>query len=335
MKVLGIETSCDETAAAVLDGSRVLSSKVASQDEVHAPFGGVVPELASRRHMEVIVPIIESALEESKMKLDDIDGIAVTRAPGLVGSLLVGISTAKGIAMSRDIPLVGINHLEGHLMAVNIENKPVHPWLGMVVSGGHTSIYLVKGFGDYELIGSTQDDAAGEAFDKVAKLLGLGYPGGPVIERVSASGDADRFEFTRPRIKDGKYDFSFSGIKTSCLLKVRDARSKGIYDDKFIVDLAASFQKAAVGFLVEKIEQAVIDFGAKGVAISGGVAANKMLRNSVISKSRELGVECYIPSFRFCTDNAAMIAYVGGRYLETGRRDELTLNAKANEEIGL
>ncbi|MFH1653866.1 MAG: tRNA (adenosine(37)-N6)-threonylcarbamoyltransferase complex transferase subunit TsaD [Pseudomonadota bacterium] len=334
MLVLGIESSCDETAAAVLDGDVLLSSKVATQEEVHAPYGGVVPELASRRHLEVISPVIQSALKEAKVSIDDIEGIAVTKAPGLVVALLVGLSMAKGLAFAKGIPIVGVNHLEGHLGAVFLEYKDLEfPWIGLVVSGGHTSLYLVKEFGSYELLGATCDDAAGEAFDKVAKLLGLGYPGGPLIQKRAQSGNPDRFKFTKPKLSSGDYDFSFSGIKTACLVKNKEALSNNMRDEKFVDDLAASFQKTAVRFLTDNLFAVAHKFKAKGVAISGGVAANALLRSEVERLSKEEEFNCYMPRLSYCTDNAAMIAYVGSRYLKQGKRDGLDLNATANEEI--
>src|SRR5512147_3104696 len=295
MIVLGIETSCDETAAAVVDGGRkVLSSIVASQDDVHAPYGGVVPELASRRHLDVLVPVVRRALETAGMALDDVDGIAVTYGPGLVGSLLIGCSAAKAIAYARRRPLVGVNHLEGHIYAAFLEGEPpVHPFLALVVSGGHTALYLAREPRRYERIGQTRDDAAGEAFDKVAKLLGLGYPGGPVIERVARDGDPRAIAFPTANMSDGAPDFSFSGIKTAVSLHVKrhgplTARAAG--------DVAASFQATVVKMLVRQTVRATRRLGLRRIVLSGGVAANTALREALAAECGERGWELFIPS---------------------------------------
>ncbi len=344
MLVLGIESSCDETAAAVVSDGRLLSNLVASQDEVHARYGGVVPELASRRHMESIIPLARAAVSEAGIGMADIEGIAVTTAPGLLGSLLVGIQFAKGMAFATGKPIVGINHLEGHLNAVRLERNDVpYPHVALLVSGGHTSLYLVRDFGDYKLLGATRDDAAGEAFDKVAKLLGLGYPGGPVIDRLSEKGDPNAFRFTTPKFEhSAKFgsgnphlDFSFSGIKTAVLLNHRDAASKGRVNAQYVADLVASFQEAVVKFLTDRAVTAAKETAAKAVVLAGGVAANRHLRKRLEERCSDSGLECLIPSFHLCTDNAAMIAYVGERYLRQGKRSDMALNATANEEIGL
>ena len=344
MKVLGIESSCDETAAAVVGSGKVFSSLVATQHDVHERFGGVVPELASRRHLENIVPLVRGALEESNLSLEDLDGIAVTCAPGLVGSLLVGISMAKGLAYSADLPLIGVNHLEGHLNAATLEHGSLPmPYVGLVVSGGHTSLYLVRDFGDYTLLGATRDDAAGEAFDKVAKLLGLGYPGGPAIDKASVDGDPGAFSFAKPqfsgRFMKGKiardYDFSFSGIKTAVLNLHRTEEKKGSVSKQFIDDIAASFQESAAKILVEQLIKAAKEHKAKAIVLAGGVAANRRLRSMLEERSNEENLSCFIPSMHLCTDNAAMIAYVGEKHLEAGRRSDFTLNAVANQEIGI
>src|SRR5262245_29806398 len=276
MIVLGIETSCDETAAAVLDGGRkVLSSIVASQDDVHGPYGGVVPELASRRHLQVIGPVIRRALESAGVTWRDLDAIAVTQGPGLVGSLLIGCSMAKSIAYARALPLVGVNHLEGHIYAAFLADQPPsYPFLALVVSGGHTALYLARARACYERIGQTRDDAAGEAFDKVAKLLGLGYPGGPVIERVAAGGDAKAIAFPTAQMSDGAPDFSFSGIKTAVSLHVRRAGSLGPAQ---VADIAASFQATVVKMLVRKTVRAARQLGVGRLVLTGGVAANAAL----------------------------------------------------------
>jgi N6-L-threonylcarbamoyladenine synthase len=337
MRVLGIESSCDETACAVVSGEAILSNLVATQHDVHARYGGVVPELASRRHMENIVPLVRGALEEADLTMDDIDGVAVTNAPGLLGSLLVGLSAAKSIAYARGIPFIGVNHLEGHLNAATLEFGEIPlPYVGLVVSGGHTSLYLVKSFGDYTLLGATRDDAAGEAFDKVAKLLGLGYPGGPAIDEASRSGSPSAIKFTKPRFdKSDSLDFSFSGIKTACLLKKRAAEESGKLDDAFVADLAASFQESVVGILVERLIDAARRYDAKAVVLAGGVAANRRLRDLLEEEAKDAGIPSFIPPHELCTDNAAMIAFVGRKHLEAGQRSDLKLNAIANQEIGI
>jgi N6-L-threonylcarbamoyladenine synthase len=337
MRVLGIESSCDETACAVVSGEAILSNLVATQHDVHARYGGVVPELASRRHMENIVPLVRGALEEADLTMDDIDGVAVTNAPGLLGSLLVGLSAAKSIAYARSIPFVGVNHLEGHLNAATLEFGEIPlPYVGLVVSGGHTSLYLVKGFGDYTLLGATRDDAAGEAFDKVAKLMGLGYPGGPAIDEASRRGDPKAIKFTKPRFdRADSLDFSFSGIKTACLLKKRAAEESGELNDVFVADLAASFQESVVSILVERLIDAARRYDAKAVVLAGGVAANRRLRDLLEEEAKAAGMPSFIPPHELCTDNAAMIAYVGRRHLEAGEQSDLKLNAIANQEIGL
>ncbi len=345
MIVLGIETSCDETAAAVLDGGRkVLSSIVASQDDVHGPYGGVVPELASRRHLQVIGPVVRRALATAGVTWSDLDGLAVTQGPGLVGSLLIGVSAAKAIAYARRLPLVGVNHLEGHIYAAFLEGNrdhgsvlpsvggagrladhpPSYPFLALVVSGGHTALYLARARGRYERIGQTRDDAAGEAFDKVAKLLGLGYPGGPVIERVSASGNPKAIVFPTAQMSDGAPDFSFSGIKTAVSLHVRRA---GALEPAQVADIAASFQATAVKMLVRKTVRAARRLDVDRIVLTGGVAANSALRTSLGQECAERSWELHIPSRRLCTDNAAMIAAAGHDRLEAGERAPLTMNA--------
>lgn len=337
MKILGIESSCDETAAAIVDSGRMLSSFVATQHDVHARFGGVVPELASRRHIENIVPLISAALKNAGLTLDDIDGVAVTYAPGLLGSLLVGLSVAKAIAFAQDIPLIGVNHLEGHLFAAGLEfSKIPLPYVGLVVSGGHTSLYLVQSFDDIKLLGATRDDAAGEAFDKVAKLLGLGYPGGPAIDAASGKGNPKAFRFTKPKFTaSDSLDFSFSGIKTACLLLHREKTAKGKVDGQFVSDLAASFQEAVATILVDRMLDATKRCNAKACVLAGGVAANKRLRETLKNRANDAGISCFIPPISLCTDNAAMIAHVGERRLAAGHRSDFTLNAVANMEIGI
>jgi N6-L-threonylcarbamoyladenine synthase len=326
MIVLGIETSCDETAAAVLDGGRrVLSSIVASQDDVHAPYGGVVPELASRRHLEVVMPVIRRALDQAGVGLDRVGGVAVTQGPGLVGSLLVGCAVAKALAWARRLPLVGVNHLEGHVSAAFLEgDPPVFPFLALVVSGGHTALYLAREPLGYERIGQTRDDAAGEAFDKVAKLLRLGYPGGPVIERVAAAGDARAISFPTAQMTDGAPDFSFSGVKTAVSLHVK---RHGPLGPAAVADVAASFQATVVKMLVRKTVRAALHTGVKRVVLTGGVAANTPLREALAGEAAQRGFTLHVPSRRLCTDNAAMIAAAGHDRLVAGQRADLTMNA--------
>lgn len=339
MRILAIESSCDETAVAVIDSpKKILASVVASQDDVHSKFGGVVPELASRRHMEMIVPLVNRALELANSSINDIDGIAATRAPGLIGSLLVGLSFAKSLAYVHKKPFVGVNHLEGHLNAAFLEHDGIeYPHIGLVVSGGHTSLYLVKDFGKYKLLGATRDDAAGEAFDKVAKILGLGYPGGPIINKISRNGDKSAFKFTRPKMgkgsafEVGELDFSFSGLKTAVMLefkKLSDPKGRS-------ADLAASFQATVIDIICRQIIKACQLYKCKSSIISGGVAANSALRSEMDVVCKENEIKLYLPSLKFCTDNAAMIGYVGARYLEMGKRDDLNINAIANQEIGI
>jgi tRNA N6-adenosine threonylcarbamoyltransferase len=326
MLVLGIETSCDETAAAVLDGGRkILGQVVASQDKIHGPYGGVVPELASRRHLEDILPVVRGALGQAGARLEDLDGIAVTQGPGLVGSLLIGCSVAKAIAYVHRLPLVGVNHLEGHIYAAFLEEpSPTYPFLALVVSGGHTALYLARAPRQYERLGQTRDDAAGEAFDKVAKLLGLGYPGGPIIERTAHAGDAHAISFSTARMSDGAPDFSFSGIKTAVSLHVKRHRPLG---ESQVADVAASFQATVVKMLVRKTTRAALRAGVPRIVLTGGVAANGALRAAFQAECGERGWELFVPSRALCTDNAAMIAAAGHERLEAGERAPLTMNA--------
>jgi N6-L-threonylcarbamoyladenine synthase len=326
MIILGIESSCDETAAAVLeDGRRVRSSIVASQDAVHAPYGGVVPELASRRHLEVIVPVVERALAEAGVDLPGLDGIVVTQGPGLVGSLLVGCAFAKSLAYVHRLPLVGVNHLEGHIYAASLtDDPPDTPFLALVVSGGHTALYHARAPLTYELVGETRDDAAGEAFDKVAKLLGLGFPGGPVIEKVARQGSSTAIAFPLAQMTDQAPDFSFSGLKTAVSLHVKRHGPLGEHD---VADVAASFQAAAVKMLVRKTTRAAVRLGVRRVVLTGGVAANTALRESLAAACREHGIHLHVPPRNLCTDNAAMIAAAGTARLLAGERSGMDLNA--------
>ena len=326
MLVLGIESSCDETSAAVLaDGRRILSNVVASQDDVHAPFGGVVPELASRRHLEVVVPIVDRALAEAGVHAEELDGIAVTRGPGLVGSLLVGCAVAKSVAYVHGKALVGVNHLEGHIYAAFLtDDPPTHPFLALVVSGGHTALYHARAPLEYALVGQTRDDAAGEAFDKVAKLLGLGFPGGPVIQRAAEDGDPRAIAFPPARMSDGARDFSFSGIKTAVSLYVK---RHGPLSAGAVADVAASFQAAAVRMLVRCTIRAALDLGVKRIVLTGGVAANGPLRAALTAEAGQHSLHLHIPPRHLCTDNAAMIAAAGTARLLAGERADLTMNA--------
>ena len=342
MIVLGIESSCDETAASVIETpNRVLSNLVASQYDVHAKFGGVVPELASRRHMEMVAPLVEDALSKSGLTLSSIDGIAATRAPGLIGAILVGLSFAKSLAMSLGKPFIGVNHLEGHLNAAFLEHDISYPYIGLVVSGGHTSLYLVKEFGNYTLLGATRDDAAGEAYDKVAKLLGLGYPGGPIIDRVAKNGNPSAFKFTRPKMSAGskfevgEFDFSFSGLKTQVMIDFKNTIGDAKPSEQCIADMAASFQHTVVEIITHQLIKACKKYSCSSFLISGGVAANSCLRARLGQAASENGLKFFCPSMKYCTDNAAMIAYVGAKRLEMGERSSLDTGAVANEEIGL
>jgi N6-L-threonylcarbamoyladenine synthase len=309
--ILGIETSCDETAAAVLDeGARVLSSVVASQIPWHSRFGGVVPEIASRKHVEHIGPVVAEALRTAGVGLDDLAGIAVTQGPGLVGALLVGLGYAKGLAFATGLPLVGVDHLEGHLFAVGLDHPEVEPpFVALVISGGHTSIVFCPMWGEYETLGETLDDAVGEAFDKVAKFLGLGYPGGPEISRLAPEGDPGAVDLPRAMQYSGDYDLSLSGLKTAVINAVRRERDAGREIDP--ADLAASFQAAALEVPVAKIVRAATEKRVGQVLLAGGVAANEDLRARLKAALGEKGIEVYWPSPALCTDNAAMIAAAG------------------------
>jgi N6-L-threonylcarbamoyladenine synthase len=321
--VLGIESSCDETAAAVIKGGRtVLSSTVASQIAIHKEFGGVVPELASRKHVENIIPVIMEALGKADVELTDIEGVAVTKGPGLVGCLMVGVSTAKAIAFSLGVPLIGIDHLEAHLAAAYLEHDVPFPFIGLVVSGGHTSLYLVKSRTEFELLGKTRDDAAGEAFDKAAKLLGLSYPGGVEIDRIAKQGNRDAIPFPRPFKTSSSFDFSFSGIKTSLVYYLKKNPDP---DEKQLKNICASYQEAIVETLVEKTLAAARKNGVKAVVIAGGVACNSRLRALAKERFEEEEISLFIPSPKYCTDNAAMIGALGFCRLKVGESSELSL----------
>ncbi len=333
MLVLGIETSCDETAAAVIrDGREIVSSVISSQIKTHEKFGGVVPELASREHLDKIVPIVIEALSRAQVTQEQIDGIAVTNGPGLVGSLLVGVSYAKAMAYALNKPLVGVNHIEGHIYSVCFENPPVeYPALALIVSGGHTNLFFVPQPGKYKVVGRTRDDAAGEAFDKVAKLLGLGYPGGPIIERLAREGNPKAVKFATPRMGDNRPDFSFSGLKTAVQKYVRESGlqpvTNGAPPSQAVKDLAASFQSTVVRSLVATTEKVAKEYYPKTLIVAGGVACNGALRESCRAAAERLGIPVYFPSPHLSTDNAAMIAAAGTVKLQAGERSGWDLNA--------
>ena len=318
MIVLGIETSCDETAAAIVaDGRQVLSSVVSSQVEVHHPYGGVVPELASRKHIENIVPVVQRCIDSAGISPDELDAVAATRGPGLIGALLVGFTFAKAYAYARGIPWVGVNHLEGHLNSVFLEApSPGFPFVALLASGGHTCIYHVTSHVHMELMGQTRDDAAGEAYDKVAKMLGLGYPGGAIIDALAATGDGERIAFPRPFINKAEFDFSFSGLKTAVSRYLQTHRP---LDADHTADIAASFQAAATDVLAAKLFKAAETQHCPRIAVVGGVAANRGLRDKIKRKAAGRNIEVFIPPVAVCGDNAAMIALTGYHYLINGK----------------
>ncbi len=356
MKILGIETSCDETAVAVVEGRKILSNIIASQGAVHAPFGGVVPEIASRHHIENLPAVLETALSKAQTRLSEIDVVAATYTPGLLPALLIGLQFGKALAFALKKPFIGVNHLEGHLNSVFLDDPltptlgsaPLapqvpralrlashkgrgsdidYPFLGFIVSGGHTHLYKVEAFGKYKLLGATRDDAAGEAFDKVAKLLGLGYPGGPRLDKIAQEGDPHAFRFTKPKLGDESLEFSFSGYKTAALLHVQ--KQNGNLSQNFVADLAASFQHAVTDFLIDRLSAAGRRHRLNNWVVTGGVAANKGLRQKLATFSKEAPCNLFLPPMELCTDNGAMIAYVGGEYGKRKKHSPLSLNAVA------
>ena len=334
IKILGIESSCDETAASVvLNGREVLSNIISSQIDIHTLYGGVVPEIASRKHIERISTVVKTALNKAGIDAHEIDAIAVTYGPGLVGALLVGVSYAKSYAWALNKPLVGVHHIEGHICANYIENEELKPpFLSLVVSGGHTHLVRVKDYGQYEILGRTRDDAAGEAFDKVARVIGLGYPGGPKIDKVSYEGDPAAIDFPRAKISDNEYDFSFSGLKSAVLNYLNSLQMKG--ESYVQADVAASFQQAVVDVLVGHSMAAIDEYKAKEFAIAGGVASNSHLRGAMSDACSARGVRFYMPSPVYCTDNAAMIAVAGYHEYMAGHISGWDLNAVPGLKLG-
>lgn len=334
VRILAIESSCDETAASVVkNGRTVLSNVISSQIDLHKLYGGVVPEIASRKHIEKINQVIEEALKEAETELEDLDAIGVTYGPGLVGALLVGVAEAKAISFAKNIPLVGVHHIEGHISANYIENPDLEPpFLCLVVSGGHTHLVIVKDYGEFEILGRTRDDAAGEAFDKVARAIGLGYPGGPKIDRLSKQGNAYAMDFPKAKVADAPYDFSFSGVKSAVLNHLNKCRMQG--EPIVEADIAASFQRCVVEVLVEHAILAAKDYHISKLAIAGGVASNQTLRSAMEKACQENGIQFYHPSPILCTDNAAMIGAAAYYEYLKGTRHGWDLNAVPNLKLG-
>lgn len=330
MRILAIESSCDETAAAVVeDGCKVLSNVINTQIELHREYGGVVPEVASRKHIENISDVVDKALSDCNMELDDVDAIAVTYGPGLVGALLVGVSTAKGLSFMSGKPLIPVHHIKGHICANYIEHKDFKPpFICLVASGGHSHIVYVKDYNTYEVLANTHDDAAGEAFDKVSRVLGLGYPGGPAIQKCALEGNPDAIKFPRVNMGDDGFDFSFSGVKTAVINYIHNAQQKGIEINK--ADVAASFQEAVTDVLSKHLIECAEKFGVTRLALAGGVAANKALRDRVEFLARKKKMDFVCPSMSYCTDNAAMIGCAAYYEYQNGAVADMTLNAVAN-----
>ena len=326
MKILGIETSCDETAAAVWLEDRLAANIIASQAE-HAKFGGVVPELASRAHVKLILPVVKAALKEAGIEKEDLDSIAVTYGPGLAGSLLVGLNFAKAMAYASDLSFIGINHIEGHIFSTSVlEVGPEPPFISLIISGGHTQLVLVKNWGDYTILGKTRDDAAGEAFDKVAKMLDLPYPGGPAVDKLAREGNSDYYDFPRASFKDNPLDFSYSGLKTAVLYHLQSMQTAD--REKHKADVAASFQLAAIDVLVAKSIRALEKFEINQLALAGGVACNSLLRQRLTLESENHNFKLFYPPPNLCTDNAAMIARAGKFYLENEKKSMFDLSPK-------
>ena len=329
MLLLALESSCDETAAAVVrDGREVLSNLIASQVDLHAVYGGVVPELASRRHLEVINPLVDEALKRAGISQQELDGVVVTRGPGLIGALLVGLSFAKSLAYALNIPLLGVHHIEGHILAIQLEKQIDYPFLAVAVSGGHTHLFRVNGIGQYQLLGRTVDDAAGEAFDKVAKMLGLGYPGGPIIDRLARQGDPGGLAFPRPMLKKDNFNFSFSGMKTAVLNHLHSLPQDP--SEEQVGQIAAAFQEAAVDVITRKAVRAAKEKGLSRIVVAGGVACNSGLRHKFAELADAQGLEVHFPSPLLCADNAAMLAVAGDHYLTAGISSGRDLNAVAS-----
>jgi N6-L-threonylcarbamoyladenine synthase len=334
MTVLGIETSCDETSAAVVRDGKLLSNTTVVQ-LVHAEHGGVVPELASRAHQKLIVPIVDEALKKASVDKNELDAIAAVFGPGLVGSILVGLSFGKAMALGLGIPFVGINHMEAHIFSNLIEHpRPSFPFVNLTVSGGHTQLVVVKDFFQYELLGETMDDAAGEAFDKVAKMLGIGYPGGPLVDKLAAKGNPKAVNFPRPYLEEGSLQFSFSGLKTSVLYYLRKVGfDKTKSDEQFVADVCASFQTSVVDVLIDKLIKSAKKFGVRDIAVSGGVSANSELRRRLETEAKIQHFQLFTPKFEFCTDNGAMVALVGYERLRNGFVSNLELTAEPNLQL--
>ena len=334
MNILAIESSCDETAAAIVrDGRNVLSNIISSQIDIHKLYGGVVPEIASRKHIEKVIQVVDEALCEAKLTMKEIDAVAVTYGPGLVGALLVGVSAAKAIAFAHNKPLIGVHHIEGHISANYIENKELEPpFLCLVVSGGHTNLVIVKDYGEYEVLGKTRDDAAGEAFDKVARAIGLGYPGGPKIQKISEEGNKEAIAFPRAKVVDNPFDFSFSGVKSAVLNYLNSCEMKG--EEVNRADVAASFQEAVVDVLVSHTIEGAKRLGFSKIAMAGGVASNTALRTGMKEECEKRGFSFYYPSPVLCTDNAAMIGAAAYYDYKKGLISDLTLNAVPSLKLG-